>query len=98
MVTKIPDDLLQELEDIAQAEGRTSADVLRVMLSRYPRPKPDAPPPGSLAELAQKAREAGLSSPHPVDTSERSREILKTEYADHLKRRMEQDTEANDSR
>ena len=43
--------------------------------------------PGSLAEMAQNAREAGLASDERVDTAGRSREILNTEYADYLKRR-----------
>jgi hypothetical protein len=60
------------------------------MLRLYPRPKPESPPPGSLAELAENARQAGLSTPYPVDTAERSREILKTEYADYLKGCMEE--------
>lgn len=44
-------------------------------------------PPGSLARFAQLALEAGLASSEPVDTSARSREILKTEFADYVDRR-----------
>ena len=42
---------------------------------------------GSLANMAQNARQAGLASAQPVDTAARSREILNAEYADDLKRR-----------
>ena len=42
---------------------------------------------GSLADMAQNARQAGLASAQPVDTAARSREILNAEYADDLKRR-----------
>ena len=42
---------------------------------------------GSLADMARNARQAGLASTHPVDTSAYSREILNAEYADNLKRR-----------
>ena len=42
---------------------------------------------GSLADMAQNARQAGLASTQPVDTAARSREILNAEYADDLKRR-----------
>jgi hypothetical protein len=97
MATIIPDDLLQQLEDIAQEEGRTPAELLRALLSQYPRQKSDSPPPGSLAELAENARKAAISSPHPVDTAERSREILDAEFANYLKSRMEEGTDATDS-
>ena len=42
---------------------------------------------GSLADMAQNARQAGLASAQLVDTAARSREILNAEYADDLKRR-----------
>jgi len=42
-----------------------------------------------MAELAENARKAGLASENAVDTAERSREILNTEYADYLKRRID---------
>jgi len=44
-------------------------------------------PPGSLARFAQVAVKAGMASNTDVNTSERSREILNTEYADYLKKR-----------
>ena len=42
---------------------------------------------GSLADMAQNARQAGLASTQSVDTAAHSREILNAEYADDLKRR-----------
>jgi hypothetical protein len=36
--------------------------------------------------LAEKALEAGIRSDKPVDTAARSREILRHEFADYLKR------------
>ena len=44
-------------------------------------------PPGSMGRLAQVALQAGMASKEMVDTAERSREILNTEYADYLKKR-----------
>jgi hypothetical protein len=85
MLMNIPEDVADRLEKLAQAQGSSVADVLKTLLNRY---APDTPP-GSLAEMAQNAREAGLASAQSVDTAERSREILNTEYADYLKRRTE---------
>jgi len=86
MLMNIPEDVAHRLETLAQEEGTSVGDLLKVLLNRY---APDSPP-GSLAAMAQNAREAGLASLQPVDTAERSREILNTEYAAYLKRRMEQ--------
>lgn len=83
MLMNIPEDVADRLEKLAQAQGSSVADVLTTLLNRY---APDSPP-GSLAAMAQNAREAGLASAEPVDTAERSREILNNEYADYLKRR-----------
>ncbi|MCY4536851.1 MAG: hypothetical protein OXE52_01330 [Chloroflexi bacterium] len=45
-------------------------------------------PPGTLARFAEVARQAGLASKEPVDTSARSREILNAEFADYIDRRI----------
>ena len=45
-------------------------------------------PPGSLARFAQLALQASLASKEPVDTSARSREILNSEFADYIDRRV----------
>lgn len=43
----------------------------------------------TLADLARHAKKMNMASPKPVNTAERSREILNTEYADHLKSRID---------
>lgn len=81
------------LLDIARRESRPVEAVLESLLEHYEPTAPiveDEPQPGTFAALAAAARRANLSSPEPVDTSERSREILNTEYADYLKRRMDE--------
>jgi len=60
-------------------------DVRKRLLSRYALDIPA----GALATLAQNAKETGLASAQPVDTAARSREIFNTEFADYLKRRMD---------
>ena len=90
MLVNIPEDVADRLKKLAQEQGSSVGDVLKTMLNRY---APELP--GSLAEMAQNAREAGLASAQPVDTAERSREILSTEYADYLKRRMESSPDDN---
>lgn len=45
-------------------------------------------PPGSLARFAQVAIKAGVASKEKVDTSARSREILNSEFADFIDRRI----------
>ena len=87
MQINVPADVAQRLEKLAEQEGSTIGDFLLTLLNRY---APESPP-GSLAEMAQNAREAGLASRQPVDTAEHSREILNSEYADYLKRRMKND-------
>ena len=84
MFINIPDDVAKRLEILAEQEGSTVGEVLQTMLDRY---KPQSPA-GTLAALAQNAREAGLASSKTVDTAERSREILNQEFADYIKNRM----------
>ena len=83
MVINIPEEVALRLEKLAEQQGSTVGDLLRTLLDRYA----SEIAPGSLAEMAQNAREAGLASDERVDTAGRSREILNTEYADYLKRR-----------
>lgn len=45
-------------------------------------------PPGSMGRLAQIAVKAGMASEKKVDTSARSREILNSEFADFIDRRI----------
>lgn len=93
MLMNIPEQVARRLETLAEQEGSTVGDLLQMLLNRY---APDSPP-GSLAEIAQNAREAGLASVQRVDTADRSREILHQEYADYLKRRMSQDSDDDHS-
>ncbi len=86
MVINIQEEVALRLEKLAEQQGSTISDLLRMLLDRY---APESPL-GSLAEMAQNAREAGLASGERVDTAERSREILNAEYADYLKRRRNQ--------
>ncbi len=46
----------------------------------------DWSPPGSMAALALNARQANLSGGKFTDTSARSREILKAEFPDYIRR------------
>jgi hypothetical protein len=89
MLINIPEDVAQRLEKLAEEESSTVEEVLRALLNRY---TPDTPP-GSLAQMAQNARAAGLASAESVDTAERSREILNAEFADYLRRRMDEDAD-----
>lgn len=91
VVINIPEDVALRLEQIARQEGSSVGDLLKILLDRY---APETPP-GSLAEMANNARQAGLSSAQPVDSARHSREILDGEYADILKRRTENDTNDN---
>jgi len=86
MVVNIPEEAALRLEELAEQQGSTVGELLRTLHDRYASEAPQ----GSLAEMAQNAREAGLASGESVDTAERSREILNAEYADYLKRRSDQ--------
>ncbi|MCY3779623.1 MAG: hypothetical protein OXG78_04875 [Chloroflexi bacterium] len=66
---------------VPEVEPATAIEELRDELAReYP--------PGSLGRFARLALESGLASKDFVDTSARSREILTTEFADHIDRRI----------
>lgn len=90
MFIELPDHIAKRLEQLAEQEQTNVGDIVERLLRQYT-PKP---PSGSLADLAQSALELGLESEQSVDTAERSREILNTEYADYIKKRM--DSESND--
>lgn len=80
------------LLDIARREKRSVESVLESLLEDYePSTSEDEPQPGTFAALLKAAQEAriGVDS-EPTNTSEKSREILNTEYADYLKRRMDE--------
>jgi hypothetical protein len=80
--------LAWKLLSIAQRENRSVESVLAALLARYDTEFEGRPALGTFAMLAQSAQEADIRSDMPTDTSERSREILENEYADYLKRHM----------
>ncbi|MCY4071327.1 MAG: hypothetical protein OXG60_08500 [Chloroflexi bacterium] len=88
MTIDIPEDVALRLEQLAEQHDTDLGDLLRDMIERYAKERPtDDKRWATLADLARNAKEAGLASPHPVNTAARSREILNTEYVDYLKRR-----------
>jgi hypothetical protein len=89
MLMNIHDEVAQQLERVAQEQGIPVDDLLRTLLSPY------STKYATLADLAQNALEAGIASQHPVDTAANSREILKSEYAEYLKRRLDSDDNHN---
>ena len=85
MTIDIPEDIALRLEALAKRNDADISELLRDFLERYTdesNAKEKRRATG--ADFARNALAAGLSSPHPVDTAERSREILNTEYADYL--------------
>lgn len=88
MAIDIPKDIALRLAALAKAKDADIGELLRDMIESY-EDKGDAKEKrrATTADFARNALAAGLSSPHPVDTAERSREILNTEFADYLKRR-----------
>ncbi|MCY4019436.1 MAG: hypothetical protein OXG39_08515 [Chloroflexi bacterium] len=88
MTIDIPEDIALRLEQLAEQHDTDLGNLLRDMIERYAKERStDDKRWATLADLARNAKEAGLASPHPVNTAARSREILNTEYADYLKRR-----------
>ena len=75
MIIDIPQDLALRLEELAEEQGSTVEDLLRGLVDQE-MPKRQRT---TLADLAEIAVSAGLASDKPVDTAERSREILETE-------------------
>lgn len=91
-VISLSQEIIQRLEAIAQRENRSPEDVVASLLEHYTPLRTsdeDEIIPGTLAELARAAQRANLRS-GISDTSERSREILNTEFADYLLQRMQE--------
>ena len=80
----IPEEAARRLEQLAEQLDAEIGELLQDMIARYTADEQW----GSLADMARNARQAGLASAQPVDTAAHSREILNTEYADALKRRL----------
>ena len=86
----IPDALANRLRDLAQRENRSVADVLETMIEQYEpaaEPETEEMAENPLLLMVQMAEEANLPFSE-TDVAERSREILNTEYADYLLKRM----------
>jgi hypothetical protein len=84
------------LLDIAQRENRSVESVLDTLLDYYPTVQPEETAQETpFAMWAKAAEDANIHSSGPVDTSERSREILNTEYADYLKRRLNEQSDTD---
>lgn len=81
----IPDEITRHLEQLAVRHDVEVTVLLEQLMKRYKPEKKWA----TMADLARNAKEAGMASPQPVNTAERSREILNTEYADYLKSRID---------
>ena len=85
MALELPAELEQRLEEAAENRGLSVCDFLEEILASHPPKRKWA----TLADLARHAKMMNMSSPEPVDTAYRSREILNTEYVDYLKSRIE---------
>ena len=81
----IPEEFTQQLEELAAQHDVEVVVLLEQLVKRYTPDKKWA----TLADLARHAKELNMSSPEPVDTAGRSREILNTEYVDYLKSRID---------
>ena len=84
MLIDIPDDVALRLRDMAEARGCSVGEILREWMGREPEEKQY----GTLADMVENARAANLGTGKRVDTAARSREILKAEYPDFIRRRQ----------
>lgn len=90
MTIDIPEDIARRLETLAKRKDADIGDLLREWLERYEAEhENDDKQWATLADLARHAKAAGLSSPKPVNTAGRSREILNAEFADYLNGRID---------
>ncbi len=99
MTIELPESLVQRIQAAAARKGQSPADLLGDLLTEVEDHTSEVPgtvaAPGTLDALIEVAERTDLGSTDAVDTSIRSREILHTEFADYLKRRMEQDDNAS---
>lgn len=103
---RLSDTLIRRIEKVAQEKNLTPAELLEHMLDVETQQKDvppavtetsEEPPPGSLAALAQAAIRANIRSGHPVDTSSRVNEIMRTEFADYVRRKMDRDEQGDEN-
>jgi hypothetical protein len=88
---QLPEEVMEQLQAIAEREQRSPAEVVADLLKQYPTTVESTVEPGSMKALGLAARRARIgANSEPTDTSERSRDILHNEFADYLKRRMDE--------
>ena len=84
------EDIALRLREIARRENRSIEDVLASLLETYANFESEVdksePKPGTFAALAASARRANIRSDKPVDTAARSRQILRDEFPDYIRR------------
>jgi hypothetical protein len=78
------------LLEVARREQRSVEDVLEQLLDEHKLKSDVIQVPGSSEALLASALAANIASTREVDTSARSREILETEYAESLQRRLDE--------
>ena len=85
MTIDIPEDIALRLEELAKQNDADISELLRDMLERYANEREtDEKQWATLADMARHAKELNMVSPAPVNTAERSRDILNTEHVDYL--------------
>jgi hypothetical protein len=82
----ISEPLAQKLTQIAERDHQSLDEVVETLLEQQVADVDPVAPLGTLAALIQAADEANLQSTAD-DTSERSREILNTDYVEYLSRK-----------
>ncbi|MDX2138630.1 MAG: hypothetical protein SF123_11095 [Chloroflexota bacterium] len=82
--------LASRLLKVAQREQRSVEEMLEQWLEEHDTEFGEMPASGSSEALLASALAAGIESSGEVDTSARSREILETEYAEYLQRRLDE--------
>lgn len=82
MLIDIPKEVAERLQAMAEEQGCLVGELLR----NWVEPETAEPKYATLADMAQNAQAANLGKGKPVDTSSRSREILKAKFPDYIRR------------
>ncbi len=90
----------ERLQQLAQRTNRSVEEIVEEALDAYQLGEgksnaADEPPPGTFARMAWVARKYPIAVGSP-DISERSRDILRDEYADHLLKRLQAPDDKSD--
>jgi hypothetical protein len=88
----IDDALARQLRELAQRENRSVDEVMASLLAQYTPNQGNSLSKDPLLTLADAARKFDLRSSRS-DISSRSREILNSEWPEHLKYRQDPDAE-----